>query len=107
VSQTHSQRYLYGLAYGRDGAWEAFSFDFDLAVQGRSFEEVAERLKNVMASYLQDVEAEQEPARSRLLRRRVPLHVRLTWAWRFFWFALRGKEPGIDSTVWLPVACPA
>jgi predicted RNase H-like HicB family nuclease len=100
-------RYLYGIAHGRDGVWEAFSLDFDLAVQGRSFEEVSEGLREAISTYLQDVAAEQEPARSRLLRRRVPLHVRLTWAWRFFWFALRGGKSDSDSTVWLPVACPA
>ncbi len=87
--------------------WEAFSLDFDLAVQGRSFEEVSEGLKEAISSYLQDAAAEQEPACSRLLRRRVPMHVRLLWAWRFFWFALRGRKSDNDTTVWLPVACPA
>jgi predicted RNase H-like HicB family nuclease len=100
-------RYLYGLAHGRDGIWEAFSLDFDLAVQGRSFEEVSQGLREAIATYLQDVAAEQEPARSRLLRRRVPMRVRLMWAWRFFWFALWGRKPDSDSTVWLPVVCPA
>jgi hypothetical protein len=100
-------RYLYGIAHGKNGTWEAFSLDFDLAVQGGSFEEVSEGLRAAVASYLQDVAAEQEPTRSRLLRRRVPLHIRLIWACRFFWFALRGKKSDVDSTVWLPVACPA
>lgn len=87
--------------------WEAFSLDFDLAVQGRSFEEVSEGLKEAISTYLKDVAVEQEPARSRLLRRRVPMRVRLMWAWRFFWFALWGRKPDSDSTVWLPVVCPA
>lgn len=100
-------RYLYGIAHGKEGTWEAFSLDFDLAVQGHSFEEVSEGLRGAISTYLQDVAAEQEPARSRLLRRRVPLHVRLIWGWRFFWFALWGRKADSDSTIWLPVACPA
>ena len=39
------RRYLYGIAHGREGMWEAFSLVLDLAVQGRSFEEVSERLR--------------------------------------------------------------
>ncbi len=106
MSSVPDRRNHYGIAHGREGVWEAYSLDFDLAVQGRSFEEVAEGLRKVIATYLQDAAAEPEPARSRLLSRRVPLRVRLMWAWHFFWFALRGRKSDVDSTVWLPVACP-
>ena len=65
--------------------WEAFCLNFDLAVQGRSFDEVRGLLSEAVKSYVEDASAETEPARSRLLRRGVPLHVRLLWASRFFW----------------------
>ena len=93
------------VAHGKADRWEALCLDLDLAVQGRSFEEVRSLLQEAVNTYVEDAQAEAEPARSQLLGRRVPLHVRLYWAWRFFKAALYGRTPGGDSTVWLPVNC--
>jgi hypothetical protein len=93
------------VARGGGERWEALCLDLDLAVQGRSFDEVRALLEEAVSSYVEDPKAEEEPARSQLLARRVPLHVRLAWAWRFFKAALYGRPPGGDSTTWLPVNC--
>jgi len=91
--------------HGED--WEAFCLNFDLAVQGRSFDEVRSLLSEAIMTYIEDASTEPEPARSRLLRRGVPLHVRLLWAWRFFWAAFSGKTRDGDSAFGFPVACRA
>jgi len=93
------------VAHGSADRWEALCLDLDLAVQGRSFDEVHARLQEAVDTYVEDAQAEAEPARSQLLARRVPLHVRLLWGWRFFKAALYGRSPTGDSTVWLPVNC--
>lgn len=95
------------VARGRGGQWEAFCLDFDIAVQGRSFDEVRALLGEAVHTYIQDAAAEQEPTRSQLLARRVPWHVRLLWALRFFKAAISGKTHDGDSAVGFPVACPA
>jgi hypothetical protein len=98
-------REIFCVARGGGERWEALCLDLDLAVQGRSFDEVRGLLEEAVNSCVEDPNAEAEPARSQLLARRVPLHVRLAWAWRFFKAALYGRPPGADSAVWLPVIC--
>ncbi|HEY7299157.1 MAG TPA: hypothetical protein VH684_14725 [Xanthobacteraceae bacterium] len=82
---------------------EAFCLNFDLAVQGRSFDEVRTLLSEAIRTYIEDASAEPEPGRSNLLRRGVPLHVRVLWAWRFFWTAFSGKTRDGDSVFGFPV----
>jgi predicted RNase H-like HicB family nuclease len=79
-------RNLVCIVTGRANDWEAFCLDFDLAVQGGSFEEVRLSLNHAIEMYLNDAlaEPEPEPIRSRLLARCVPFFVRLMWAWRMF-----------------------
>lgn len=102
-------REVVGIARGRGDDWEAFCLDFDLAVQGRSFEEVRKSLVRAIELYLEAALSEPEPLRSRLLARRAPFLVRLMWACRVFWSALsthathRDRNP---STVEF-LACPA
>jgi hypothetical protein len=105
--RTHApepREYLCVARRGREW-WEALCLDFDLAVQGRSFDEVRALLDEAVNSYVADARAEAEPTRSRLLARRAPLHVRAVWAWRFFMTALRGSLPDGNSAVWLPITC--
>jgi hypothetical protein len=100
---------LLGFARGRGDRWEAFCPDFDLAVQGRSFEEVRVSLVRAIEMYLDSALAEPEPLRSRLLARRAPFFVRLTWAFRVFWSALFSRATHRDrnpATVEFD-ACPA
>ena len=72
-------------AEGRDGDWEAFCLDLDIAVQGRSFEEVFRALNEAIALHLETVLALPEADRAHLLDRRAPLSLRL----KFFGYALR------------------
>jgi hypothetical protein len=95
------------VARGRGERWEALCLDFDLAVQGRSFDEVRHLLSEAISTYVQDASAESEVNRRRLLSRRVPFHVRLLWALRFFSAALFGRKSDGASPVWLPVTCHA
>jgi hypothetical protein len=97
------------VASGRGTDWEAFCLDFDLAVQGRSFGEVHASMNRAIAMYVNSALAEPEPIRSRLLARKAPFLVRLTWALRVFWSTLlihatrRGNR---HATVEF-IACPA
>ena len=102
-------RRLVGIARGRGDDWEAFCLDFDLAVQGRSFEEVKASLMRAIAMYLDAALSEPEPLRSRLLARKAPFFVRLMWAVRVFWSALSihaTRRDSIPDTVEF-IACPA
>jgi hypothetical protein len=87
--------------------WEALCLDLDIAVEGRSFDEVQNLLKEAVSTYIEDALAEAEPARSQLLARRAPFFVRFLWALRFFKIALSGRHLDGDSPVWLPVTCRA
>ena len=81
-----ANRTLHCYAEGRDGDWEAICLDLDIAVQGRSFEQVCASLREAVTLYLETV-ADLEPGEQRsLLRRSAPLFVRL----KFLGHAVRG-----------------
>jgi predicted RNase H-like HicB family nuclease len=101
------KRELLCVAQGRGDEWEAFCLDFDLAVQGHSFEEVRGLLDEAIRTYIEDVRAEGQEAQARLVNRRVPLRVRLLWVWRFFIAALSSRNHDRDSSAWFPIACRA
>jgi predicted RNase H-like HicB family nuclease len=97
------------VATGRADQWEAFCLDFDIAVQGRSFDEVRLSLSRAIDMYVDAALAEPEPIRSRLLERTAPFLVRLLWASRVFWSTLSVRATRRDSnpaTVEF-IACPA
>jgi len=98
--------YWYCVARGRDHEWEAFCLDFDLAVQGRSYDEVSARLKMAIHHYVETATAEPEPTRTQLLTRRVPLGTRVLWRWRVIWWNLFGRKVAEESTFGFPVPCP-
>ncbi len=100
-------QYRYGVAHGRNGEWEAFSLDFDLAVQGHSFEEVSEQLHEAVNAYLATAMEQPEPARSKLLRRTVPLRVRLVWGIKIALWTMFHNKRTEESTFGFPVSCPA
>jgi predicted RNase H-like HicB family nuclease len=90
------------------GGWEAFSLDFDIAVQGMTFDEAKDRIQHAIVTYVQDAMKEAEPHKSRLLNRRAPLWVRLMWGWRFFLETVRDtRDHGKNIAVGFPVTCPA
>jgi predicted RNase H-like HicB family nuclease len=81
-----ANRTLHCYAEGRDGEWEAICLDLDVAVQGRSFEEVFASLQEAIALYLETVADLPPEERRFLLRRSAPLSVRL----KFLTHAVRG-----------------
>src|SRR5215204_7776206 len=70
-------------AHGREDQWEAICLDYDIAVAGRSFEEVRAILGEAIQTYIEDARRESKPSRSALLKRRSPWHVRLKHIVRF------------------------
>ena len=96
------------IAAGRDDKWEVFCLDYDLAVQGRSFEEVQHDLLIAIEMYEQAALEEPEPARSQLLSRRAPFFVRLKWAWRLFMARISRKSRRDNPAPFeFPIACHA
>ena len=86
-------RTLHCYAEGRAGDWEAICLDLDIAVQGRSFEEVFGSLQEAISLYLEtvaDLPADQRPP---LLHRPVPLSIRL----KFLAHAARGLFSSSDG----------
>ena len=59
-------------ARGNDRGWEAICVDFDIAVQGGSFDAVRTLLDEAIASYVADAMEETSDVRARLLARRAP-----------------------------------
>jgi hypothetical protein len=72
-------------AEGRSGSWEGVCLDFDIAVNGKTFEEVLQHLDEAIALYLERLAELPEDERRRLLRRRSPLAMRV----KFLWHVLR------------------
>lgn len=99
--------YLRGIAHGRAGQWEAFSLDFDLAVQGRSFEEVSRLLNEAVNMYVETAMEEPEPVRHQLLNRTAPLWTRLMWSYRSAVWTLLRKKHTEENTFQFPVPCHA
>ena len=64
-------------AEGSEGHWEAICLDFDLAVQGKSFDDVYHELREMIDSYIDTVSEYPEADRRRLLSRKAPLILRL------------------------------
>ena len=93
------KRSLSCIASGHGDQWEAFCLDFDLAIQGRSFDEVRRFLGKAIHMYVERALELPEPSRSQLLNRKAPLLVRLTWAWRLFWTTALGMN-GAFTTAW-------
>jgi predicted RNase H-like HicB family nuclease len=93
-------------ARGREGDWEAICLDFDIAVQGVSFNEAREALEDAVASYVEAARQEDAQTRERLLNRRAPLRVALLWSIRVLASAWRARSNG-EAAASFPVACPA
>ena len=87
--------------------WEASCLDLDIAVQGRSLDEVRAKLDTAVTTYVADALNEQEPDRSALLNRRAPLGVRLKWLWPFIVHTLFDRSHDGDSSVGFQVECRA
>jgi hypothetical protein len=86
-------RSLHCYAEGQDGDWEAICLDLDIAVQGRSFEEVFASLQGAISLYLKSMTDLPAEERRSLLHRPAPLPVRL----KFLTHALRGLFADSDG----------
>jgi hypothetical protein len=95
-------------AYGHGNSWEAICVDFDLAVQGQSFEDVQERLNKMIRSYILDARQEDDQTASRLLNRRAPFSLRIKLAAKLLWNIVsnRGSKNG-DYYAGYDVPCHA
>ena len=93
-------------ARGHDSEWEAVCVDLDIAVQGRTFNEVQQALEDAVISYVGAAHAEDPETCSKLLNRRAPLWVALLWTWRVLKTAWRSRSDN-DTSASFPVACPA
>ena len=88
------RRILHCYAFGSETAWQAICLDLDLAVQGRSFEEVFQLLTETIAFHLEGIKELPEADQERLLSRRVPWLVRFKFALATFMMSLRGRGDG-------------
>jgi len=92
---------------GHTDHWEGFCLDLDLAVQGRTYDQVRDGLLKAINGYIDAALLEDEQTRNELLNRRAPLRVRLYWALQLFWATISGRSPKSDSITGFAVACPA
>jgi hypothetical protein len=88
------RRVLHCHAFGEGHQWQAICLDLDLAVQGRSFDEVFKLLEETISFHLEGVMDLPEADRKRLLNRRVPWLVQVKFAMQAFWLGLRGRSDG-------------
>jgi predicted RNase H-like HicB family nuclease len=86
-------RTLHCYAEGRNGDWEAICLDLDIAVQGRSFEEVFSSLQEAISLYLESVADLPPEERRDLLHRPASFSVRF----KFLTHVLRGLLPDSDG----------
>ena len=64
---------IFCYADGRDSDWEAFCLNFDLEVQGASFDDVRAKLNEAIEIYLEGVRALPKEEWARMVNRRAPL----------------------------------
>lgn len=96
-------RTLHCRAWGADGRWEAICLDFDLAVQGSSWEEVRSSLDQAIQLHLEASDALPAADRLRMLRRRSPFRLWVAF-WIGWWVANRKASYHHQYTMPLPAA---
>ena len=90
-------------AEGVQDSWEAFCVDFDLAVQGRSFEDVYHKLDQQIGLFLEGVMALPENERVRLLNRKMPLINRIKLFSIVSWSILSNHGNKLHHTYDVPI----
>ena len=75
--ETNINKAIWCYAEGRPGNWEAVCLDFDLAVQGGSFDEVYKELNESISMYLEYVRGLPRDEQVRFLSRKVPFGLRM------------------------------
>jgi hypothetical protein len=89
------QRTLRCYAEGKDSEWEAFCLDFDLAVQGQSFDDVYRKLSEQIELYVEGVVSLGAEDRSRLLSRKAPLLMRISFGLKLLRALLLDSDAGV------------
>jgi hypothetical protein len=89
------------------GKWQAFCVDFDLAVQGDSFQEVYAALNVAVTDYVARVHELPEPDRTRLLNRRAPILSRIAFLAGLVRTALRSHGGDDDEKHGYTLPCAA
>ena len=93
-------------AHGHASDWEAICVDYDIAVQGSSFDDVKAMLDRAVASYVDDVMEESPETQRRLLGRRAPWHVRASMTFKLIVYnVFRGRQSEAQAS--FPVLCRA
>ena len=64
-------------AEGKLNNWEAFCLDFDLSVQGKSFDQVYRDLNKSISMYLEYIKGLPEEEQAQFLTRKTPVGLRL------------------------------
>jgi hypothetical protein len=82
---------------GRGSVWEALCLDFDIAVQGASFDDVMSRMRDAVRTYVEDAEAESPEVARQLLNRRAPLWVRVKFMGSYLFHLLRRSRRDGDG----------
>jgi hypothetical protein len=92
-------------AEGHGEAWEAFCLDLDLAVQGRSFEEVYGFLNAAIRDYVESAQKEDRATSDRLLNRKAPLLDRLRFYRHYLGSIFKTYQD--QETHGFTIPCPA
>ena len=98
-------RYLQCYARGVPGHWEAICVDLDIAVQGRSFDEVKQSLNRAIETYIEDAMQEPPEVACKLLSRRAPFYVRARYAIAQAFYALRKHPRNGDGQAGFSIPC--
>jgi len=101
------RRLLRCYAQRQHGKWEAFCVDFDLAVQGDSFEEVYHALNVAVRDYVGRVRELPEPDRTRLFNRRAPIGSRIAFLVGLIRTALHSRGGDDDERHGYTLPCAA
>jgi len=92
---------------GAGREWQGVCLDFDIAIQGESFEQVRELLGEAITSYVEDVSREDAETQRQLFNRRTPLLTRLGFKWRFLSSALMSQRHSKDLRGSFELPCHA
>lgn len=101
-----AQKNVLYYAHGVDGDWEAICVDFDIAVQGRSCDEVIAMLDDAVRSYVEFAHKEDAATARRLLSRRTPflVHAQLWLAYVLSRVVREADERTVKVDAELPCA---
>ncbi len=97
---TEEQDIVLRVFFEKSGSvWQALCLDLDIAAQGETCQEAQALMKDMIASYLEEVFTYPPEDRKRLLNRKAPFFVRLKWAYKIFVYSLFANRGAGDKMV--------